>query len=107
MNASYSSSTVVSPPSKSPAASIKSKKEADKDREMEKHGHGHHTFSFGHRHKRTSSTASVSSVSTQGGGRKKVGFFDKVKGETKVIIGKMEHKPEKVEEGKKILRGED
>jgi hypothetical protein len=102
MTASYSPSTFVSPPSKSPAGSIKSKKEGDK----EKHGL-HHTFSFGHRHKRTSSITSASSVSTQGGGRRKVGFFDKVKGETKVIIGKIEHKPEKVEEGKRILRGED
>jgi hypothetical protein len=61
----------------------------------EKHGHVHH---------RTVSNASHESGSMR---RKKVGFFDKVRGEAKVIVGKIEHKKEKVEEGKRILHGED
>jgi hypothetical protein len=56
---------------------------------------------LGHVHKRTASSASSSSR------RKKVGFFDKVRGEAKVIVGKIEHKKEKVEEGRRILHGED
>jgi len=58
----------------------------------------------GHVHQRTVSTSSVGSGSPR---RKKVGFFDKVRGEAKVIVGKIEHKKEKVEEGKRILHGED
>jgi len=57
----------------------------------------------GHVHQRTVSTSSVGSGSPR---RKKVGF-DKVRGEAKVIVGKIEHKKEKVEEGKRILHGED
>lgn len=40
-------------------------------------------------------------------GRKKVGFFDKVKGEAHVIVGKIEHKQEMIDKGKKILHGDD
>ena len=58
----------------------------------------------GHVHQRTVSTSSTGSGSPR---RKKVGFFDKVRGEAKVIVGKIEHKKEKVEEGKRILHGED
>jgi hypothetical protein len=58
----------------------------------------------GHVHQRTTSITSVGSGSPR---RKKVGFFDKVRGEAKVIVGKIEHKKEKVEEGKRILHGED
>jgi hypothetical protein len=74
----------------SPSASIR-----------EKHSHGHER---GHGVGKRESTASFGSGST---GRKKVGFFDKVRGEAKVIVGKIEHKQEKVEKGKRILHGED
>ena len=77
-----------SPLDRSPSSSLR-----------EKLGHGH-----GHVHQRTVSNASGESGSMR---RKKVGFFDKVRGEAKVIVGKIEHKKEKVEEGKRILHGED
>jgi hypothetical protein len=79
-----------SPLDRSPSASLR-----------EKHGHGHGHF---HVHQRTVSNASGESGSMR---KKKVGFFDKVRGEAKVIVGKIEHKKEKVEEGKRILHGED
>ena len=34
--------------------------------------------------------------------RRKAGFMEKMKGEAKVLLGKVEGKPQKVEEGKKI-----
>ena len=55
-----------------------------------------------HGHHRASTTSFGS-----GSGRKKVGFFDKVRGEAKVIVGKIEHKKDKVEAGRRILHGED
>ncbi|KAH7920434.1 hypothetical protein BV22DRAFT_803002 [Leucogyrophana mollusca] len=48
-----------------------------------------------------------SSISAANGGSpKKVGFFTKVKGEAKIIAGKMSGKEGKIEEGKKVLHGE-
>jgi hypothetical protein len=94
MDASYASILLSQAPSisslsgTSPSASLREK------------GHD-----YGHFHKRTTSTVSQGSGSVHG--RKKVGFFDKVRGEAKVIVGKIEHKKEKVEEGKRILHGED
>ena len=58
----------------------------------------------GHFHKWTASTVSQGSGSVHG--CKKVGFFDEVRGEAKVIIGKIEHKKELVDAGKRILHGE-
>jgi len=80
----------------------------EKEKQKEKEKDHHHYSSLGHRHKRTSGITSVGSsiASSTEGGRKKVGFLDKVRGEAKVIVGKIEHK-EKVEERKRILRGED
>ncbi|KZP32659.1 hypothetical protein FIBSPDRAFT_944176, partial [Athelia psychrophila] len=51
--------------------------------------------------------ARAASVSSTASGRKKVGFFDKVRGEAKIVMGKLEHKKDKVEAGKRILHGED
>ena len=47
------------------------------------------------------------SMNSTASGKKKVGFFDKVRGEAKIVMGKIEHKKEKVEAGKRILHGED
>jgi hypothetical protein len=49
----------------------------------------------------------AASVSSTASGRKKVGFFDKVRGEAKIVMGKIEHKKDKVEAGRRILHGED
>ncbi|CDO77115.1 hypothetical protein BN946_scf184592.g11 [Trametes cinnabarina] len=38
--------------------------------------------------------------------KKKAGFMEKMKGEAKVLLGKIEGKPEKVEQGQKIKSGE-
>ncbi|KAI0820556.1 hypothetical protein BC628DRAFT_1330201 [Trametes gibbosa] len=37
---------------------------------------------------------------------KKAGFMDKMRGEAKVLLGKIEHKPEKVEQGQRMKAGE-
>jgi hypothetical protein len=64
----------------------------------------------GHSYFRKRTDSSHSTASQESGsmrGRKKVGLFDKVRGEAKVIVGRLERKKEKVEEGKRILHGED
>jgi hypothetical protein len=58
-----------------------------------------------------SASSNARPESTQSGGSrgtspKKVGFREKVSGGSKVLIGKLGHNPEKVEEGKRILHGE-
>jgi len=46
------------------------------------------------------------SLDSSASGKKKVGFLDKVRGEAKIVMGKIENKQEKVEAGKRILHGE-
>ncbi|KAI0632566.1 hypothetical protein C8Q77DRAFT_1158058 [Trametes polyzona] len=51
--------------------------------------------------------ASTGSGASGGGEKaKKAGFMDKMKGEAKVLLGKIEHKQEKVEEGQRLKAGE-
>ncbi|KAF7973744.1 hypothetical protein HWV62_14324 [Athelia sp. TMB] len=61
--------------------------------------------------KRTPNVSNTSlgkkSWSSTASGTKKVKLYDKVRGETKIVVGKVGRKPEKVEEGRRILRGED
>lgn len=57
-------------------------------------------------HRRTGSTNTASSGSKSiGGTPRKVSLKDKIKGEVKVISGRLGGKPERVEEGKRILQG--
>ncbi|KAF7982672.1 hypothetical protein HWV62_27145 [Athelia sp. TMB] len=69
-------------------------------------GKGRPTSPFGSIGKKSGHQRAPSMNSTASG-KKKVGFFDKVRGEAKIVMGKIEHKKEKVEAGKRILHGED
>lgn len=51
-------------------------------------------------------TPAASKSSTSGSIGKKVGFMAKVKGEAKIIAGRMSGKEEKVEEGKRMMHGD-
>ncbi|KAF7979631.1 hypothetical protein HWV62_41585 [Athelia sp. TMB] len=46
------------------------------------------------------------SVSSTASSKRKVGFLDKVRGEAKIVMGKIEHKQEKIEAGRRIRYGE-
>jgi hypothetical protein len=56
----------------------------------------------------TSDPRAESSVSgnSNGGSAKKVGFKEKVAGRSKILMGKLGNKPEKIEAGRKIISGE-
>jgi hypothetical protein len=82
---------------KSPATKIKDDS-AIAEHNGNGNGNGHHQPETSHR--RTGSTASTGS-----NGGKKVGFLKKLKGEIKVISGKIGHDNEKVEEGERIKHG--
>jgi len=47
--------------------------------------------------------SSSPSHSQASAGKTKSGFMDKIKGEIKVLSGKLEHKQEKVDEGKRMM----
>ncbi|KAK7682297.1 hypothetical protein QCA50_014500 [Cerrena zonata] len=61
----------------------------------------------GHTDKRDEEiTPSPTSSHLGGEGKKKVGFMEKMKGEAKMLIGKVEGKHDKVEEGRRMKTGE-
>jgi len=68
--------------------------------------HAEHTDPLDHDHAADSHRASTSSSGQESNNssiRKKPGFMDKLKGEAKILSGKLGGKEEKVEEGKKLL----